>query len=730
MPYRLAESITDIAVYLAGKPKYIGMDTEGTGLNTRIAKLVGISIARAENDALYMPVGHKVGSNLPMDLVVQTLEAAGVGEDIEPVFFNAKYDLNILQANTKWYPKKYHEALEIIYLENPDRLQKNLKKTAKEDLDMDMERFEDIFTPEEVKAGILDISTKTPSRCTNYACADSDAGLRHFLKREKLRQEQHFAITVDTKLVDIVRRMEHNGGMKLNRAYIDQQMKRLEARAEAMKAQIHRMAGYVFEIESPKQLGVALFDKMGIPSPGRTKNGQHKTGAEDLEKLAPQYPVVDLVTTYRKIVKARSTYFAKLKKLDDLGIPVRFSFNMFGAPTFRFSAPGGDPLQDGFCGINIQAVSNGEAIDMQAVDLSATGGSDEYVRDLEGEDLLFQQDQGEVNLSEELELKQVDPASLPWVVEDESEKAKLMCFRETCGECPARCKTKGIDVTRRKQKNLKMVPSVRQAFMAPPGYVLLSFDYDRQELVIGANMSGEPEWLRALATGEDLHSVTAAAAFGIPLEQFKAMEHNPSTKEEWKRKRGIGKILNFATFYGATAYTLARKADIPQAQADKIYDGFKSKLRTLFTWIDKVHAFARKEKYTTTFFGRKRWLKDLYEKGESDPKMRAFADRSAVNTAIQGTAAEITRIAMVKVDAAFKRMGWKQSEIRFVMMIHDELMFLVREDMVKQVIPVIKEAMEFKVKSWQVQLTVAPKVGKIWGIQKEIKNLAEYLKAA
>jgi len=712
MAYKLATSIRQIEEYLdrGSVDGFIGMDSEASGLDTRRAEIAGISLSNEEDSAIYIPLGHTIGDNLPMDLVVRVL-APVVGVSLEPVFYNAKYDLNVIQRNTKWYPKKFQDALEIVYMEDPDRKKKNLKLVAKEDLKFDMETFESLFTPEEIKAKMFDIRSKSPSRCVSYACADADAVLRVWRQKTQVREEQAFAIKIDTKLIEVVRRIEHNGGMELNHDYIDTQMEALERRAEVMREQIHRIAGYSFEINSPKQLGIALFERMGIPSPGmtRSKNPQHKTDAESLEKLAGQYPEVTLVLAYRKVVKARSTYFMKLKKLDSLGLPVRFQFNMFSAPTFRFSAPGGSPLRDGGSGVNIQAVSNGEALDMMAVDLSLKDVDDSYLEKMESEDLLVVEAEDQAD-----DVPMVDPATLAWTVEDESSPPKLMCFRETCVKCPAKCKSRGIDTTRRLQKNLKMIPSVRQSFQVEEGYTLVSFDYDRQELVIGANMSKEPVWLRALAKGEDLHEVTASEAFGIPLPEFHALKFDLNRKGEYTRKRDIGKILNFASFYGATAWTLARKADIAQAQAEKIYGDFENGLKTLFLWMTKVHLFARREGYTTTYFGRKRYLSQFYE---GDRRMQAFADRSSVNTAIQGTGAEITRIAMVKCDQAVKRNDWKADEVKMVMQLHDELTFKIKDEFLERAVPVIVKAMEFKVKSWDVQLTVGFKVGRVWGKQ-------------
>lgn len=729
--YHLASEVADIQFYLekGSVDGYVGMDTEGTGLDTRRADLVGLSLSVSEGEGLYVPLAHTIGSNLSKPAVVRVLQEFLKDGCLAPVFYNAKYDLNLLQKNLGWYPENYCDALEVVYMEDPDRKEKGLKVVAKEDLNFDMEKFEDLFTPEEINAGMLNIATKHPQRCTRYAGSDADAALRVWRQKKKTREDQAFAVKIDTALIDTVRKMEFNGGMVLNVAYIDEQIDALTARAGAMREQILRMAGKVFEPDSPKQLGDVLFDHMGIPSPGKTKTGNHRTDAETLEKLANQYPICTLTVAYKKVVKARGSYFEKLKKLDRTGLPVRFQFHMFSAPTFRFASPGGSPEKDGGCGLNIQAVSNGESMDMMAVDLSREGSSTEYVSDLDDEDILVvSATAGSISPTEPM----VDPKSLPWTVLDESSPPKLMCFRETCVGCLARCAERGIDTTRRKQKNLKLIPSVRESFQAPEGWTLASFDYDRQELVIGANMSKEPKWLRALKAGEDLHLITASDAFGIPMSEFVTMEADPSRKEERKRKRDVGKTLNFATFYGATAYTLARKADITQSQADNIFEGFTRGLSVLFQWIGRVHAFARKEGYTTTYFGRRRHLRQFYYDASGMPldrKMQAFGDRSAVNTAIQGTAAEVTRIAMVKVAHALKVAGYTKNEVRMLIMLHDDLTFMIRNERVKEIVPIIKKNMEFHVKSWEVQLTAGLKIGRIWGRQLEVKRYAEWLES-
>ena len=611
MAYQLATSIRDLEEYLQGvaPQSYVGFDTEASSLDTRKARIAGLSLSKAEGDAIYAPLGHNLGTNLDKKEVAECLALWFDSDGLKPVFYNAKYDVTILQTNLRWRPDTYYDALCAVYLEDPDRKQKGLKLVSKQDLGFDMDKFEGLFTLEEQKAKDFDIRRKHPRNCCDYACSDADATLRVWKAKSAVREEQKFAMTVDVGVVEVVRYMEHNGGMLLNQDYIDAQLSLLEERADHLRTQVHRMVGYAVEINSPKKLGEALFDRMGLPSPGMTKsrNPQHVTNAAALEKLALQYPVVGYILAYRKVEKARSTYFKKLRTLLDSNFPIRFKFNTFSAPTFRFSAPGGSPEKDGGCGVNIQAVSNGEVMSLNGVDLSLTN-EETYQVDMDEEDMFFEVQEvassGPAWTREEL-------LKLPYVVEDETfGDPKLICIRETCSGCNASCESQGIDVTRRMQSGLKMIPSVRNAFRAPDGFQMVSCDYDRQELVIGANLSREPNWLGPLARGEDLHAVTAAGILGISPEEF-AEGMAGSRKAYFSRIRAIGKMLNFAAFYGATAWTLSYRANIPQAQADQIYEAYRSRLKVLFHWMARTHLFARKEGYTTTYFGREEVVEEI-----------------------------------------------------------------------------------------------------------------------
>ena len=674
MAYGLASSLSSLDSYLSidDPEKILGCDTETEGLNVRYDKLVGISLSLEDESGLYLPVGHKgsLHENLPLDRVIERLtnwEAAH--KDYHTAFYNGPFDRNFLEEYGGWVPKKWVDGLELVYLENPDRREKGLKAVAKKDLKFDMAKFESLFDAEEIKRGSYNLALKRPADVTDYACADADAARRVIVTKRDVWKEFETIVLIDTQLADVLREMHRLGGMELNLDYIQKCKMELDLRAEALQQQIWRMTDCEFDIQSPKQVANVLFEDMGITPISFTKTGQPQTNAEVLDKLAKQYPVVEYIQTFRKVAKARSTYFSKLERLAETDKPVRFNFNQYHVPTFRLSAPGGGPDKDGATGVNIQAVSNGEARDMLGVDVLAVGGASQYIDDVDEDEVLIDlEDIGSV--SENGPISQQELASLPYVVETDpkadGDPVGLTCFRETCAGCPALCADRGIDVTRRVIGGLRVVPSVRQAFRVPDGFTMVSCDYDRQELVIAANLSKEPKWVKALGDGEDLHNITAAGAFGHTLEEFLLLP-----KAEQKKKRNVGKMLNFATLYGATASTLASRANIPRPEAEKIYEGFRDTYQGLFGWIREVHHWARVHGYTTTYFGRKRWLKQFYDL--NDKQQASFADRSSVNTAIQGTGADVTRIAMVKAWNNFRKEGITRNDAYCVMQVHDEL---------------------------------------------------------
>lgn len=735
MAYFLAQTIADVDAYLESHQNdrgVIGLDTEYTSLDMKRAKIVGCSISLVPETGLYMPFGHKGGRNIPIPDALARLDEKIERDSLTVSYFQAKGDRTIMWKDCDWGPTgPWRDVAEAAYLADCERKVRDLKTLAKENCGFDMARFAELFTPEERKARHLDLSTKLPKRCASYACADADATLRLDEHYDQVWTQFARAVGVDSKVLDLIVEMEYEGGLELNYDHVAAQLEALDRRVQALEATIYRMIGRKFDVGSTRTLGRILFEEMGITHPldekhRKGKSGQWVTNAEVLEALSDQHPVAEHIICFRKCRTALSGPLSKLKYLHEHGIPPRFTLNPYVATTFRLSAPGGNPEEDGKSGCNAQAIGKGESRDLCGVDLSARGSAREYLEALEEDELL-------VDLSDELgeadavKLFTDDDAhrellrSLPYVVEtDREDEGKaftgLACFRDVCSQCKASCESQGIDVTRRLVKSCRVIPSVQRSFRAPAEHTLVSLDYDRQEIVIAANLSGEPVWINALLSddplGSDIHAQTAMAAFRHTVEEWLAL-----AAHVMKYERETGKRLNFGTLFGAAITTLARKMGISLSAAEEIWESYRKGLPVLFAWIDRVKADARACGYTQTYLlGRRRPLGRFYKQSR---KMQSYADRCAVNTWIQGTGADATRIAMVKIDAACREHQIDRGQCRLGLQIHDELMYLVRTREVEQIIPVLKKAMEFRVKTWQVQLAVSVKTGEIWGKQEK-----------
>lgn len=676
----------------------ISIDTETTGLDHQKLELVGISVSVSPTSGAFIPVGFKNYPNAAADIpggIVSVLAEEIFLLDALVLFYHAQFDRNVLEFHAGYIPAKWEDVLDLVHHEDPDRRPKDLKTIAKAEVGMDMAHIESLFTDEEIKLDILDMSTKDPAHCLVYATDDAIATRKIFFadKYQKLYDSKSikFALEIDRDVIEVVRRANYYGGLELRKDYIEGQLISLRDTELFLEERIKRgienglegenLTAWLankdkFKISSPKQLGGILFDVLKFPSPGFTegKNPQHKTDEGSLEGLAKEFPLIEAILLYRKVKKAQSTYFEKFKVLIDSNIKPRFNFNLFTVPTYRFAAPGGDPFRDGATGVNIQAVSNGLTQNLTGLDLSSVPLSAAYT-------------------------------GLPHIFKTAA--GTPMCARDTCKGCSATC-FPGKDPHRKTVKDVYVLPSVRQAFKAPDGYVLVSCDYERQELVVGANLSHDEPWLEALEQGEDLHLTSASDGFNIPLEDLKALP--PKVLYE---KRQAGKVSNFTVFYGGGPSTLDANTGMGIEEAKKFIKRFRKRHPQLVYWMEQLVLNARRCGYVTLAFGRRRWVRQFYESGNVD-----FADRSVVNTVVQGSSAEITRIAIARIKRLFEKHQIPREVASFVFQLHDEVSFIVRKDSLDTVLPVIIEGMKVNVSNWRVQLTVEAKIGEIWGQQK------------
>ncbi|HMF89905.1 MAG TPA: DNA polymerase I [Candidatus Angelobacter sp.] len=397
---------------------------------------------------------------------------------------------------------------------------------------------------------------------------------------------------IDLPLSPVLARME-DAGVKIDVEMLGQLSVDLEKQSSAKAREIYSASGQEFNINSPRQLGDVLFNKLNLPKPVKYGKGRTISTAVDvLESLSEEHEVPKLVLEYRQLSKLKSTYVDALPALfDPVTRRVHTTFNQTGTATGRLSST--NP--------NLQNIP----------------------------------------------------------------------IRTELGR------------------------EIRAAFIAEPQHVLLSADYSQIELRLLAHFSEDPLLVEAFRRGEDIHTLTAAQVFGVPPLMINA-EH---------RRRA--KAVNFGIVYGLSPFGLAQQIGIEQREAKKFIDAYFEKYQGVRAFIDRVLAGTRREQRVKTLFGRARPIPDINSKNAN---MRGFAERTAVNTPLQGTAADLIKLAMIEIDHELRSRKLKS---RMLLQVHDELLFEVPQDELETMRELVRDEME-NVHALKVPLVVEIGVGENW----------------
>ena len=379
-------------------------------------------------------------------------------------------------------------------------------------------------------------------------------------------------------------------GMAVDAAHLEAFSRDLAQRLQEAEAQVYTLAGQQFNIGSPKQLGVVLFEELGLRAGKKTKTG-YSTDADTLEKLRDAHPIIPAVLEWRKLSKLKSTY------ADGLA---------------RFIG------EDGRIHSTLQQM------------VTATG-----------------------------RLSSTEPnlQNLPIRREDGSE--------------------------------------IRRCFVTKPGWVLVDADYSQIELRILAHIANDTAMQNAFRNGEDVHTVTASQVFRVPMHAVTG------------QMRSRAKAVNFGIVYGISAFSLADDIHVPQKEAQSYIDAYLAHYEGVRTYMERIKDEAKDQGYVTTLFGRRRYLPELKS---SNFNTRSFGERVALNTPIQGTAADVIKIAMVRVRDRLLAEGL---QARLVMQIHDELLIEAPAEEVQRVCTLLQEEMEGAA-SLSVKLEAAVSTGENW----------------
>jgi len=575
--------------------KKFAFDTETTSLDPLLAKLVGLSFCFSENEAYYIPVGHRyLGAPEQISAARACAILRPVLEDPQLLKWaqNGKYDLLVLEQQGIRVRGLAGDTMVADYLLAPERNSHSLDSLAAHYLGHTTIKYEAVTGKGKDQKGFDEVDIKS---ATQYAAEDAHVTwLVAQIVEEKLRQDEagwSLYRDLEMPLVEVLAGMERTGVL-IDPPFFSTLSDEMEHQIDKLVAQIYELAGESFNLNSTQQIAHILFGKLGIQPGKKTKTG-HSTDAGVLERLADEgHAVPKLLLEYRTLAKLKNTYVDALPKLINPQTGrLHTSYNQTVTATGRLSSS--DP--------NLQNI----------------------------------------------------PIRSPY--------GRL----------------------------------IRKGFIAPAGRLLMSADYSQIELRLAAHLSGDPHMIQTFLSGLDVHTRTAAELLGV--------FPNLVTPE----MRAIAKTVNFGVLYGMTAFRLGRDLGIGTKKAQEFIDQYFSRFPLLKQYLNGIIEQALKTGYVNTILGRRRPIPELKS---LDPVQRAGAERAAINTPLQGSAADLIKLAMLNVQ---RRIEKDRLPITMTMQVHDELVFEVDDRVAAEAAQIIRQEME-SVMKLTVPLVVEVNTGKNW----------------
>jgi len=571
------------------KQTEVAFDTETNSLDALSADLVGISFSFEAGKGYYVP--------FPKDFeeaknLVQFFMPFFESEEILKIGHNLKYDYKVLYKYGVRPKGQIFDTMIAHYLLNPD--QRHSMDTLAETL----MRYKPL--PIESLIGKKGKNQKTFDQLDlevqkEYAVEDADITLRlkHILepqlpavKADKLLKE------IEMPLMGVLTEMEVEG-IRVDAEVLKEQSEKISKEIQSIEKKIYEYSDEEFNLNSPKQLGEILFDKLKLdPKAKKTKTGQYKTGEEILVKLKDRHEIIEKILDYRQLQKLSSTYVDALpKEINPETGRIHTTFVQTTAATGRLAST--NP--------NLQNIP-------------------------------IRSEQGR---------------------------------------------------------------QIRKAFVArDQNHVLMSADYSQIELRVIAELSQDPKMLESFKKGEDIHRATAARVFNVTQEEV--------TREQ----RDQAKTVNFGIIYGVSAFGLAEQTGLSRSEARQLIDTYYETYPVLKNYIENQIHLAREQGFVETILGRRRYLKDINSRNAI---VKGHAERNAINAPIQGSAADIIKIAMINLHEKLQ----KDFKTKMLLQVHDELIFDVPKTELEPVQKLIKETMESAVKL-SIPLIVDIGVGENW----------------
>jgi DNA polymerase-1 len=553
------------------KQNSVCFDTETTNINALRADLVGMSFSFNEREAFYVAVPK---DQTQAQAIVDQFKPFFESEKIEKIAHNMKYDIQVLHRYGVEFKGPLFDTMIAHYLIQPE---------AKQGMDF-LAQYYLNYQPISIETligkkgkGQGNMGDLEPSSIVDYACEDADITFQLkqlFAPQIEKEHLKKLFYEMEMPVMKVLAKMEENG-VSIDVEHLKKYSEQLGTDLIQTEKDIKELAGEDFNVDSPKQLGEVLFEKMKISAKAKkTKTGQYATSEDILQQHVNDHPIIQKILDHRQMKKLKSTYVDPLPLLiDSIDERVHTSYMQTVTATGRLSS--NNP--------NLQNIP---------------------IR---------------------------------------SERGK----------------------------------EIRRAFIASNSdYQLMAADYSQIELRIIAALANDPNMIKAFQDRVDIHKATAAKVFHVELDAV--------TKDQ----RSAAKAVNFGIIYGQSAFGLSQNLGISRTEAKGIIDAYFAQYSTIKTYMDSAVNNARELGYVETIMQRRRYLPDI---NSANAVVRGFAERNAVNAPIQGSAADIVKLAMVAVDKAMVEAKVKS---KMIMQVHDELVFEVHKDEIDLMKDLVKNAME------------------------------------
>jgi DNA polymerase-1 len=587
-----AEDALDKLINQLAAAGEFAVDLETSTIDVMVAEIVGISLASVQDEAFYIPVGHRTLSTviqLPLSQVIARLKPLLEDTRLSKIAQNGKFDMTVLAQHGIKLQNLAFDTMIAAHLLGEKPL--GLKALAFNKLGIEMMPIDGLIGKgaKQISMALVEIE-----RVADYACADADMTFR--LKQifaPELREKGLWQLfsEVEMPLVPVLVDMER-AGVALDTELLRSMSSSLGGEMSRLEKEIYGNIGHEFNINSSQQLSKILYEELHLSLSRKTKSG-YSTDASALEELKGTHPVIDLILQYRQLTKLKSTYTdAFLALINPRTGRIHTSFNQTGTSTGRLSSS--EP--------NLQNI-------------------------------------------------------------------------------PIRSELGG---------------KVRQSIMAQPGWYLLSADYSQIDLRALAHISQDPELIATFLRDEDVHTATASRVFNVPAGEVTTS------------MRRVAKTVNFGVIYGMSDYGLEQATDFSREEAAQFIASYFEKYPKVKEYIEDTKVQARELGYVQTVLGRRRYIPEIKSPNR---QIKEGAERMAINMPVQGTTADIIKIAMINIHREMQKRNLRS---QMILQVHDELVFEVSPDETETIRELVAELMPAALKL-SVPLKIDIKVGKNWG---------------